>query len=219
MLRAPERCGRGGARTSRPRRGARRDPIPREDLPPQCATRSRRCLRCGRNACPLGVEVTAVSHRPRSATAAGMGRATRPTLRRLARACSGEPMTSKQAPSKRRARSRTDAATMTESEPARRDEREAEARWRRTAVAAFFRAEARGFAPGRELDDWLEAERELDALEAARRDAPAAAEPASSGVKRGSAKPDRTPSKRAASKRSKPTRGAPMQARNRGNES
>lgn len=28
------------------------------------------------------------------------------------------------------------------------------------AVAAYFKAEARGFSPGRELDDWLEAEQE-----------------------------------------------------------
>ncbi|MCC6534383.1 MAG: DUF2934 domain-containing protein [Burkholderiales bacterium] len=35
-------------------------------------------------------------------------------------------------------------------------------RWQRTAIAAFYRAEARGFAPGAELDDWLAAERELD---------------------------------------------------------
>lgn len=32
----------------------------------------------------------------------------------------------------------------------------------RIAVAAFFAAEARGFAPGRELDDWLQAERQID---------------------------------------------------------
>ena len=37
-------------------------------------------------------------------------------------------------------------------------------RWQRTAVAAFYLAEARGFSPGQELDDWLAAERELDAL-------------------------------------------------------
>jgi hypothetical protein len=64
---------------------------------------------------------------------------------------------------------------------------EALQRWQRTAVAAFFRAEARGFAPGRELDDWLAAERELDALSAlavppateaqAADDTPRAAEP------------------------------------------
>jgi Protein of unknown function (DUF2934) len=32
----------------------------------------------------------------------------------------------------------------------------------RIAEAAYWRAERRGFAPGRELDDWLEAEREID---------------------------------------------------------
>ena len=40
---------------------------------------------------------------------------------------------------------------------------DAHARWQRTAVAAFFLAEARGFAPGCELDDWLAAERMIDA--------------------------------------------------------
>lgn len=39
-------------------------------------------------------------------------------------------------------------------------------RRQRTAVAAFFRAEARGFVPGHELDDWLTAERELDVASA-----------------------------------------------------
>lgn len=33
----------------------------------------------------------------------------------------------------------------------------------RTAEAAYYKALARGLAPGRELDDWLAAERELDA--------------------------------------------------------
>jgi hypothetical protein len=32
------------------------------------------------------------------------------------------------------------------------------------AVAAYYRAEKRGFAPGRELEDWLEAEAEIDQL-------------------------------------------------------
>jgi hypothetical protein len=36
-------------------------------------------------------------------------------------------------------------------------------RARRIALAAYLRAERRGFAPGRELDDWLAAEREVDA--------------------------------------------------------
>jgi hypothetical protein len=30
------------------------------------------------------------------------------------------------------------------------------------AVVAFLRSEARGFAPGNEIDDWLAAEREID---------------------------------------------------------
>lgn len=39
-----------------------------------------------------------------------------------------------------------------------------EERWRMIAVAAYHKAEKRGFAPGGETDDWLEAEREVDAL-------------------------------------------------------
>lgn len=35
------------------------------------------------------------------------------------------------------------------------------ARQRQIARAAYLRAEARGFAPGGELEDWLEAEREV----------------------------------------------------------
>ncbi|MGH8177734.1 MAG: DUF2934 domain-containing protein [Steroidobacter sp.] len=33
----------------------------------------------------------------------------------------------------------------------------------RIAEAAYWRAERRGFTPGQELDDWLEAERQVDA--------------------------------------------------------
>ncbi|MDF1562334.1 MAG: DUF2934 domain-containing protein, partial [Deltaproteobacteria bacterium] len=36
-------------------------------------------------------------------------------------------------------------------------------RHRMIAEAAYFEAEHRGFAPGRELDDWLEGERQIDA--------------------------------------------------------
>jgi len=36
------------------------------------------------------------------------------------------------------------------------------ARHRRIAVAAYYRAENRGFEPGREVEDWLLAEREID---------------------------------------------------------
>jgi len=31
------------------------------------------------------------------------------------------------------------------------------------AIAAYYRAERRGFAPGGEVEDWLEAEREVEA--------------------------------------------------------
>ncbi len=40
----------------------------------------------------------------------------------------------------------------------------AEERWRMIATAAYHKAEARGFAPGREAEDWFEAEKEVDAL-------------------------------------------------------
>ena len=39
-----------------------------------------------------------------------------------------------------------------------------EERWRMVAEAAYHKAEKRGFAPGHEKDDWLAAEREIDAL-------------------------------------------------------
>ncbi|MBZ0142709.1 MAG: DUF2934 domain-containing protein [Rhodocyclaceae bacterium] len=39
-----------------------------------------------------------------------------------------------------------------------------EERWRLIAEAAYFKAEQRGFAGGGELDDWIEAEAEIDAL-------------------------------------------------------
>jgi hypothetical protein len=38
-----------------------------------------------------------------------------------------------------------------------------DSREQRIAEAAYWRAERRGFQPGHELDDWLEAEREHDA--------------------------------------------------------
>lgn len=39
-----------------------------------------------------------------------------------------------------------------------------EERWRMIAIAAYHRAEKRGFAGGHELEDWTEAEREIDKL-------------------------------------------------------
>lgn len=39
-----------------------------------------------------------------------------------------------------------------------------EERWRMIAITAYHKAEARGFAPGNEAQDWFEAEQEVDAL-------------------------------------------------------
>ena len=39
-----------------------------------------------------------------------------------------------------------------------------EERWRMIAITAYHKAEARGFAPGKEAQDWFEAEKEVDAL-------------------------------------------------------
>jgi hypothetical protein len=39
-----------------------------------------------------------------------------------------------------------------------------EERWKLIAIAAYHRAEKRGFAPGDELQDWIEAEKEIDTL-------------------------------------------------------
>ena len=40
----------------------------------------------------------------------------------------------------------------------------AEERWKMIAIAAYHKAEARGFAPGGEEQDWLGAEEEIDLL-------------------------------------------------------
>jgi hypothetical protein len=49
------------------------------------------------------------------------------------------------------------------------------AREARIRENAYFRAQCRGFEPGRELDDWLAAEREIDSqLAASRASHPAA---------------------------------------------
>jgi|GEM_PF-1292321 len=48
------------------------------------------------------------------------------------------------------------------SEPSTVDPVEAEIRNRMVAEAAYYRAEARGFADGYELEDWLDAEAEID---------------------------------------------------------
>jgi hypothetical protein len=40
----------------------------------------------------------------------------------------------------------------------------AEERWRMIAEAAYFRAEKRGFSGGDPADDWVQAEKQIDAL-------------------------------------------------------
>ena len=47
--------------------------------------------------------------------------------------------------------------------------------WTRIARVAYFRAEQRGFAPGGELRDWLDAEAEVEAARAGRKRSPVAA--------------------------------------------
>jgi hypothetical protein len=39
-----------------------------------------------------------------------------------------------------------------------------EERWRMIAQAAYLKAEKRSFEPGHEVEDWLEAEKEVNAL-------------------------------------------------------
>ncbi|PLY17020.1 MAG: transcriptional regulator [Sedimenticola sp.] len=39
-----------------------------------------------------------------------------------------------------------------------------EERWRMIATAAYYKAEKRGFAPGNELQDWIDSEAEITAL-------------------------------------------------------
>lgn len=52
-------------------------------------------------------------------------------------------------------------------------EREApQTRWTRIARRAYELAQQRGFAPGAELSDWLQAEQEIDAAEQQRQAAP-----------------------------------------------
>ena len=51
----------------------------------------------------------------------------------------------------------------TSSDVSRRQRPSVADRWRRIAAAAYLRAERRGFAGGAELEDWLEAEKQVDA--------------------------------------------------------
>jgi Protein of unknown function (DUF2934) len=138
-------------------------------------------------------------------------------------------MNSKQTPASKSERSPNSGSARVDTSQPGKTEDSAEARRRRTAIAAFYRAQARGFAPGRELEDWLEAEREIDALDASRSETatPQSSVPADDRMQvddramraRSDGITKRGTSKRGNSKRTKTTRGASLQARNRGDES
>ena len=65
-------------------------------------------------------------------------------------------------PAARKRAPRKTAAPVIEPTPARFVEPERRAGL--IAEAAFFRAEKRGFSPGHEMEDWLAAESEVDAM-------------------------------------------------------
>lgn len=54
-----------------------------------------------------------------------------------------------------------------EREPGEHEAALEESRRRQIAIAAYYRAERRGFTPGGEIEDWLAAERELSEQEGA----------------------------------------------------
>jgi hypothetical protein len=121
-----------------------------------------------------------------------------------------------QAPAHNRAPPATNPAGRSESSELKGSELTPEAR-RRVALAAFYRAEARGFSPGHELEDWLEAEREVEGIDSGRECAGGL--PPSPEERQPSPDDPAAAPKRAASKRTKTTRGAPIQARNREDQS
>jgi hypothetical protein len=65
---------------------------------------------------------------------------------------------SKPASTKSRARAKIAPDVVRESDPGP----DAEARLEYIATAAYYKAATRGFVPGQEMEDWLEAEAEFD---------------------------------------------------------
>lgn len=51
--------------------------------------------------------------------------------------------------------------------PRRADGGDETSRFERISIAAYYRAQARGFVPGQAMDDWLTAEAEVDRTAAA----------------------------------------------------
>jgi len=74
----------------------------------------------------------------------------------------------KRASSAKRDREQNPAAAGTDPNPVARESSppavSAEERYKLIAHHAYLRAERRGFAPGNEVDDWLQAESEVDRL-------------------------------------------------------
>lgn len=58
-------------------------------------------------------------------------------------------------------KSRLERVVETKKRSSLRMKQDQDDRWQQIALAAYFKAEARGFIPGHELDDWLDAEREV----------------------------------------------------------
>lgn len=67
-------------------------------------------------------------------------------------------------PAKAIPKAATDAVTRKRAVPAPKAPRPGPERLAMIAEAAYFRAERRGFAPGAEVQDWLEAEAEIERL-------------------------------------------------------
>lgn len=81
----------------------------------------------------------------------------------------GDRRTSSTAPSKMTTQSSARSEAAVRAQAAAKLERRApvspEDRRKRMAEAAYYRAERRGFAPGQEENDWLEAEQEIEGNE------------------------------------------------------
>ena len=121
----------------------------------------------------------------------------------------GEAMVSKRVPTAKASPAAAKRAAKAITQPSGKDTKASdEERWRLTAIAAYYRAEARGFAPGGELEDWLAAERDIELDPRSGTSAPAAAATSAKEPEKGV-----NPAGKSARKRTKPTRGAALDAR------
>lgn len=71
--------------------------------------------------------------------------------------------TTKKAPAKSTKKTAKTSAAKRVTRPAAKTMMTTEERQQQISIAAYLRAEHRGFAPGGELEDWVQAEREIDA--------------------------------------------------------